>query len=169
MNNQIQCLVCNNLSVNSNQAPLSMEFSRQEYWSEQPFHSLGTLPDPGIKPGSCALQADSLPSESLGKPHYYFKLYASKYIHTYIHIRYSLEGLMLKLQYCGHLMRRDDSLKETLMLRKIEGKRGRGSAEDEMVRKHHQLNGQEFEQIPGDCEGWGAWCAAVHGVSKSQT
>ena len=34
MNSQIQCLVHNNLSVNSNQAPLSMEFSRQEYWSE---------------------------------------------------------------------------------------------------------------------------------------
>ena len=40
-----------------------MEFSRQKYWSGLPFPSLGDLPDPGIKPGSLALQADSLPSE----------------------------------------------------------------------------------------------------------
>ena len=42
------------------QAPLSMGFSRQEYWSGLPFPSLGDLPDPGIKPASPALQADSL-------------------------------------------------------------------------------------------------------------
>jgi len=45
-----------------------MEFSRQEYWSGLPFPSPGDLPDPGIKPGSPALQADSLPSEPPGKP-----------------------------------------------------------------------------------------------------
>ena len=39
-------------------------FSRQEYWSGLPFPSLGDLPDPGIKPGSPTLQADSLPSEA---------------------------------------------------------------------------------------------------------
>ena len=50
------------------QAPLSMEFSRQEYWSGLPFPSPGDLLDPGIKPGSPALQANSLPSESLVKP-----------------------------------------------------------------------------------------------------
>ena len=49
------------------QAPLSMGFSRQEYWSELPFPSQRDLPDPGIKPGSPALQVDSLPSEPLGK------------------------------------------------------------------------------------------------------
>ena len=47
------------------QAPLSMGFSRQEYWSGLPFPSPGDLPNPGIKPGSPALQADSLPSEPL--------------------------------------------------------------------------------------------------------
>ena len=46
----------------SPQAPLSMEFSRQEYWSGQPFPSPGDLYDPGIKPWSPTLQADSLPS-----------------------------------------------------------------------------------------------------------
>ena len=50
------------------QAPLSMEFFRQEYWSYLPFLSPGDLPHPGIKPWSPALQGDSLPSEPPGKP-----------------------------------------------------------------------------------------------------
>ena len=50
------------------QAPLSMGFSRQEYWSGLPFPSPGDLPNPGIELGSPALQAVSLPSEPLGKP-----------------------------------------------------------------------------------------------------
>ena len=50
------------------QIPLSMGFSRQEYWSGLPFPSPGDLPDPGIEPGSPALQADSLPTELQGKP-----------------------------------------------------------------------------------------------------
>ena len=50
------------------QAPLSMGFSRQEYWSGLPFPSPGDLPDPGIEPGSPALQADALTSEPPGKP-----------------------------------------------------------------------------------------------------
>ena len=49
------------------QAPLSVEFSRPEYWSGQPFPSPGDLPDPEIKPWFPALQADSLPPEAPGK------------------------------------------------------------------------------------------------------
>ena len=52
----------------SYQAPLSLEFSRQEYWSGSPFPSPGDLPNPGIEPGSPILQADVLPSEPPGKP-----------------------------------------------------------------------------------------------------
>ena len=52
----------------AHQAPLSMEFSRQEYWSGLPFPPSGNLSEPGIKPGSPALQADSLPFEPPGKP-----------------------------------------------------------------------------------------------------
>ena len=52
----------------TNPAPLSMGFSRQEYWSGLPFPSPGDLPDLGIEPGSPALQEDSLPSEPPGKP-----------------------------------------------------------------------------------------------------
>ena len=50
----------------AHQAPLSMEFSRQEDWSELPFPSPGELPDPGIEPRSPTLQADSLPTEPPG-------------------------------------------------------------------------------------------------------
>ena len=50
------------------QAPLSLEFSRQEGWSGLPFPSPGDLPDPGIEPGSPALQADSVPTEPPGRP-----------------------------------------------------------------------------------------------------
>ena len=50
------------------QAPQSVEFSRKEYWSGLPFPSPGDLPNPGIKSGSPALQADALPSEPPGDP-----------------------------------------------------------------------------------------------------
>ena len=52
----------------AHQAPPSMGFSRQEYWSGLPFPSPGDLPDPGIKPRSPALQAGTLTSEPAGKP-----------------------------------------------------------------------------------------------------
>ena len=52
----------------AHQAPPSMGFSRQEYWSGLPFPSPGDLPNPGIKPRSPALQADVLTSEPPGKP-----------------------------------------------------------------------------------------------------
>ena len=60
---------------------------------------------------------------------------------------YSLEGLMLKpkLQYFGHLMQRADLLEKTRMLGKIEGRKKKGTTEDEMVGWHHPLNGHEFE------------------------
>ena len=50
------------------QVPLSKEFSRQKYWSGLPLHSLGDLPDPGIKPWSPELQADPLLPEPQRKP-----------------------------------------------------------------------------------------------------
>ena len=53
----------------AHQAPLSMQFSRQEYWSGLAFPPPGDVPHPGIKPRSPALQADSLPSQPPGKPH----------------------------------------------------------------------------------------------------
>ena len=58
---------CDHKTV-AGQAPLSMGFSRQEFWSGLPFSSPGDLPNSGIEPGSPALQADSLPTELQGKP-----------------------------------------------------------------------------------------------------
>jgi len=52
----------------AHQAPLSMEFSRQEYWSGLPFPSPGDLPDPGVEYSSPPLQAYFIPSEPPGKP-----------------------------------------------------------------------------------------------------
>ena len=51
------------------QAPLSMEFSREEYWSRLPLPFSRDLPNPGIEPESPAIQADSLPCEPPGKPY----------------------------------------------------------------------------------------------------
>ena len=65
-------------------APLSMGFFWQEYWSGLPFLSPGDLPDPGIEPRSPALQADSSPSESPGKPHHYL------FYKSFIHIHFKL-------------------------------------------------------------------------------
>ena len=62
------------------QAPLSMRFSRQEYWSGLSFPSPGDLPDPGIEPGSPALQADSLLSEPPGKPKLVLSIFPLSFI-----------------------------------------------------------------------------------------
>ena len=62
----------------THQAPLSMGFSRQEYWSGLPFPSPGDLTDPGIKLRSPALQVDSLPSEPPGKQAHYLHFLSIK-------------------------------------------------------------------------------------------
>ena len=68
---------------------------------------------------------------------------------------YSLKGLMLKLQYFGHLTRRNDSLEKTLILGEIEGRRRRGR-QDEMAGWHHQLDRHEFQRTPGVGDGQGS-------------
>ena len=76
---------------------------------------------------------------------------------------YSLEGLMLKLQYFGHLMQTADSLEKTLMLGKIEGKRRMGGAEDEMVRYITNSMNRNLSKLWEIVEDRGSW----HGVAKS--
>ena len=66
LNPSVCLTLCNSMDYVDPQAPLFMELSRQEYWSELPFSPPEDLPDSGIELASPALQADSLPSESPG-------------------------------------------------------------------------------------------------------
>ena len=133
------------------QAPLSMGYLRQEYWSGLPFPSPRNLPHPAIKPGSPALQADSSPLSYQG---------SSGEGPRHPLILRDIHSPLTAPPPSRQIGKDPDAGKDW--------RQEKGTTEDEMVEWHHWLDGHEFEQAPGVGDGKGGLvCCSPGGCKES--
>ena len=132
------------------QSPLSVEFSRQEHWSGLPFSSPGDLSDPGIQPGSPALQADALPSKPPGNQ--VRTALSTSYILSHLSLTNGLLWWLSGEESISQCRRHEDSSS-------IPGL-GRSPGEGNDNSFQYSCLGNPMDKV--------AWWAIVHRVAKSQ-